>query len=399
MLQHRAGSRSDQLANMFESHKLDSNFYPAASSPFEVFLNLPDQLTSVFVADITKCFEKIPVQDVPNSLQTAICWLFNLAFRGRHAATLLYVWWSYKSGKASSPKWTKAQPPNKRSDDGVWFGFSKDRIISLSIWLATHAYTQCGDRVWLQIIGIAMGFACSPVWCNVYLLMYEFQFVDRLAKLERFDLLSLFKYWFRYIDDLSLFNGPPFQWFFNPLTPRTDTNPYWIYPLDIVSMKVEITTYFPQYYTSDIYLNFVDSWHGQTLTIGRAAHYLNFHIHIDTPGEPNGYTITRYVKKRDLKFSTITYLMYRSNRPVSTLYGTAVSQLVPFLYAHSSAVDVSTELTSLVDTLKSKGFNPKVLIDKLNTQLVNGSFPGLKFCVTDVAIVSTHRKYGRPLHC
>ena len=43
--------------------------------------------------------------------------------------------------------------------------------------------------MWQQRIGIPMGFSCSPIWYNMYLLSYEIKFIQRLAQLGHTDLI------------------------------------------------------------------------------------------------------------------------------------------------------------------------------------------------------------------
>jgi len=47
-----------------------------------------------------------------------------------------------------------------------------------------------------------MGFACSPLWCNIYFLFYEWQFIIRLAKLGRTQIMNIFIFATRYVDDI-----------------------------------------------------------------------------------------------------------------------------------------------------------------------------------------------------
>jgi len=47
----------------------------------------------------------------------------------------------------------------------------------------SNCHVSLGDRIWRQIFRIPMGFACSPLWCNIYFFLYECQFIMKLAKL------------------------------------------------------------------------------------------------------------------------------------------------------------------------------------------------------------------------
>lgn len=52
--------------------------------------------------------------------------------------------------------------------------------------------------------------------------------------------MTRFKYSFRYTDDLCILNGGDTTKFLNPNSERIPSNPFWMYPLDIVAIKAEI---------------------------------------------------------------------------------------------------------------------------------------------------------------
>ena len=110
---------------------------------------------------------------------------------------------------------------------GNWYEFTACRQLQLNSWLMRNCYITLGDRVWLQCTEIPMGFSCSPIWCNMYLLSYEAKFILCLAKLGRTDLMSKFQYAFRYIDNLCLFNVSTPREFLSPSQVRSPDNPYW----------------------------------------------------------------------------------------------------------------------------------------------------------------------------
>jgi hypothetical protein len=61
-----------------------------------------------------------------------------------------------------------------------------------------------------------MGFSCSPLWCNLYLLHYEIQFIQRLGLLGLPQLMEKFKFSYRYIDDLCWINHGDAKQFLSP---------------------------------------------------------------------------------------------------------------------------------------------------------------------------------------
>lgn len=109
---------------------------------------------------------------------------------------------------------------------GQWVEISQDRLIKLQHWLIHNCYVLLGDRVWKQGTGIPMGFSCSPIWCNIYLLSYEVRFIQRLAALGRVDIMAKFLHAFRYIDDICWINVGNPHVFLSPDEPRIASNPY-----------------------------------------------------------------------------------------------------------------------------------------------------------------------------
>ena len=176
------------------------------------------------VADISRCYETILLSS-PDNLLDAISFIITIAFKQAKllhpkAGTLLWVKFDI-DGFPACAKWATRRPQY-----GSWSEFPATRLLSLHEWLMTNCYLTLGDRVWQQRTGIPMGFSCSPIWYNMYLLSYEIKFIQRLARLGRIDLFAKFQYAFRYIDDLCLINVQNPRDFLDPNQVRTETNPY-----------------------------------------------------------------------------------------------------------------------------------------------------------------------------
>ena len=356
-------------------------FFPAVMSMYEVLLNYPETIHSLFTADVCKCYEAIPIDDSAHSLQTPVRWVFDLAFR--HTAhrlglceedepPLLCVAWSHARFKPIKAEWHIECPSD--TEHTHWIPFTQESIVALSIWLMTHCYLVLGDRVWIQRLGIAMGFSCSPAWCILYLAYYEYTFIHRLIRLQFYHLLHFFAHWFRYIDDLHWVNGAPYQLFMNPSAACTDDNPYWIYPLHILNIKPEV-------------LDWLHSATGEWKP-GIKCNYLNFTLTV-LDHETGSFSLTRYVKRRELPFPTTQYLLFHSNRPVRLVYGVVSSQLVPILYVHSTAASASIELRELVHILVDRKGFPMWKVRSLISQALkrDSNYPGLLYDVADMSVL------------
>lgn len=92
-----------------------------------------------------------------------------------------------------------------------------------------------------------MGFSCSPMWCSLYFMAYKIHFISRLILLRHFDLLDIFEQAYRYIDDIYILNALCMDRFLDQEQDRTPNNPWWIYPLHLVEIKLEMTITRPEH--------------------------------------------------------------------------------------------------------------------------------------------------------
>jgi hypothetical protein len=334
-------------------------------SVLDIALNLPDKVYDVFVADITHCYEAIPLEGDDN-LMDAISKLISFAYQQKkieHPRSMQSLWVRFDEGKgiASSTRWASHCPNGE-----IWVEISEERLVALNRWLSSNCFVTLGDRIWQQVSGIPMGFSCSPLWCNLYFLYYETGFISRLATLGRTDLMRRFKYSFRYIDDLCILNNGDILQFMDPNSERIASNPFWIYPLGIVEIKSEIDKFsmvFPQR--------------------GTSAHFMNMQISVinESMGE---FRTHKFDKRRSLPFQYSQFLQFKSNRSVSQSYNIIQSQAFPILYLSSNVYDAQNELELLLQILIKNGFRPYKLKDRLIKFLRQGSFPGLKYDIMGV---------------
>ena len=203
--------------------KVEMSMVWLINSSVKMALNLPDKINDLFVADITRCYESILLIG-PNNLLDAVAFVIKIGYKhvkSLHPRSISLIWIRVDSnGQVAHAQWASSRPTY-----GECFSLSTERFIKIHRWLMNSCYVNLGDRVWKQILGIQMGFSCSPLWCNIYLLYYELMFIMRLTRLGRADLISKFQSVFCYIDDLCWLNtGNPNE-FLNPLEPRIETNP------------------------------------------------------------------------------------------------------------------------------------------------------------------------------
>jgi hypothetical protein len=347
-----------KIINYMDFLQVDTSLYWIVNSIIDTTLNLPTTIQDIFVVDISRCYETIPLSG-PDNLIQAITFIVKIAFKEAaklHPRTHTNIWVRIAlDGSPASALWATRKPHY-----GFWIEFTATRLLSLHQWLMLNCYLTLGDRVWLQCKGIPMGFSCSPIWCNMYLLSYEIKFIQRLAKLGRVDLLAKFKHAFRYIDDLCLLNVQNPRDFLSPNQLRTDDNPFWIYPLNVLEIKEE-TTSFSQ----------------STPEKGISAHFMNVEF-ILNEGDPHLFKFRKFDKCRDLPFAYTQYIKFRSNRPVHQAYNIAISQVLPILYISNSEPAAMDEIQALICTFCVNGFKRPRLIKIISNFLQNGSFPDIK---------------------
>ena len=339
--------------------RVETSIYWIIDSINDFTLNTPVMINNIYVADITRCFETIPISgnDTLYDAMEFITMLGMTNMKRKHPRSEQLLWIRINDkGVTTKAVWTSTCPKH-----GDWFPIPVTKFLQIHKWLTTNCYIRLGDRVWKQILGIPMGFSCSPLWCNLYLLSYEIKFIQRLARLGRSDIMSKFKYAFRYIDDLCWLNVGMANIFLDPLQPRNMDNPFWIYPLDIIEIKTEVSQFSessPQF--------------------GVKAHFMNVLICV-TDEHSGKFLMQKFDKRRDLPFKYSQFIKFKSNRPVKQAYNVVISQTVPILYLSSNPTVAMQEIQALFTTLTANGFRTVKLRQIVTKFLTNNHFPALKF--------------------
>ena len=79
------------------------------------------------------------------------------------------------------------------------------------IFLMENIDVQFDDMVYQQIEGIPMGINCAPCIADLFCYCYERDFMSDLHKSKRHDLIYMFNYTSRYLDDIFTINKPEFE--------------------------------------------------------------------------------------------------------------------------------------------------------------------------------------------
>ena len=65
--------------------------------------------------------------------------------------------------------------------------------------------------VYQQIVGIPMGTNCAPLIANLFLFCYEREFMSNLHTSKQYELINMFNYTSRYLDDIFTIDNPEFE--------------------------------------------------------------------------------------------------------------------------------------------------------------------------------------------
>jgi len=142
------------------------------------------------------------------------------------------------------------------------------------------------------------GFLLLPAVVKFVPVHYEISFIQRLARLGRTDFMCKFQNAYRYIDDLCWINSHNPKSFLSTEQIRTDDNPYWVYPLDVLEIKCEVAKY-----TS------------KDPARGISANFMNMEVLI-ADDRSQAYSTQKYDKRRTLLFAYTQYIKFKSNRPI-----------------------------------------------------------------------------------
>ena len=316
-----------QNHTIFLSKGLHTQFFPIIPDYTACLLNLPKPITSDFTADISKCFECIPIdssrsdslQAALRSLGSRVCSSLSGDLKGKQCGfKVTFRQSTIMPCRAIMQRIADATPLTRC--------FTLEQYIAMVDLLATNAITAAGGQLFRQKAGIPMGIRSSPDLCNLYLLHKEIEAILRIAKYDPPPLakekLTAFRYMFRSMDDVRILNGPALVQILRHPGPRLPTSTDWVYPeclgLDVTSSALEPLS-------KTCFLDIV-TWYDS----GRTLH-------------------TTFAKESKLPFAPIQCVDPSSNRPSAACYNIAIGAT---LHAVMHASSIHLALTRLKYVLK-----------------------------------------------
>lgn len=227
------------------------------------------------------------------------------------------------------------------------FALDCSDVIRLLRWLINNIYVTFGDKCFRQAIGIPMGTDCAPFLANLFLYSYEFQWIEKKRKENRYDILTKFKSCCRYIDDLLLINN---------------------YDL----MKKVMT----DIYAEELVLVPDDS-------DGTSTPFLDLNISIK-----DGFISTSIYDKRDsFGFPIVNFPFLDGNIPKQIANGVFIGELVRYARACTYLKNFANRTRSLVTKLKAQFFTDSTLQRSWS-----------KFCDNHILLIHKYGKHVLNLH-
>ena len=99
-----------------------------------------------------------------------------------------------------------------------------DNICKMIEFLIDNIFVEFGGCLFRQVIGIPMGTNCDPLLADLFLYLYENEFLDNMVRSGHRTLAKSFNLWYRYIDDLIAFNNKTFLDYLKEISITVEAN-------------------------------------------------------------------------------------------------------------------------------------------------------------------------------
>ena len=218
-----------------------------------------------------------------------------------------------------------------RSKSGAYFSksrsktnvcYSKDELIVNVKRIIDNCYVLYHGKIFRQVVGIPMGTSCAPYLANIFLHMYEYEYLKLLVEKGEVETARRLANTFRYQDDcISLNDKGEFGKHFSK-----------IYPSE---MKLESTN------ISKCVVTFLDL----RISIFRSR-----------------FIYRSYDKRDDFPFGICNYPHLDGNVPLASSYGVFMSQLVRFCDINQQVKCFTTDVKQMASKFLKQGFMLKHLV-------------------------------------
>ena len=267
-----------------------------------------NKASSLTVHDFSTLYTNIDLSDLKEKLTLFVTQIFE------KSSNYLVV-----NTATSNVKWNNVIPKYTINKSN-YHCITKDILISHLTFLIDNIYVKFGDKLFQQVVGIPMGTNCAPLFANIYLHCYEFDYINKLRIIDN-KMARRFSNTYRYIDDLASVNNP----LFNDVISD-------IYPKSLTVNKENISSL--------------------------SANYLDVSITVS-----NKKFITKiYDKRDDFKFNVNSLPHASSKINLHSASHVYIGQLLRPAYTCTELIDFHKQNNIIVTKLMKNGFTKKKLI-------------------------------------
>ena len=208
-----------------------------------------------------------------------------------------------------------------KSRSTVNVSLSAEELIKHVRLIIDNSFIIFSDKIYRQVVGIPMGTNCAPDLANIFLHMYEYDYLKKLVEEGNTRVARLLGQTFRYQDDCIAFNDD-----------NTFRHHYsHIYPPE---MQLENTN------SSAAVCTFLDL----RISVFRGK-----------------FRYKSYDKRRDFGFEICNYPNLSGNIPWRGAYGVFMSQLVRFCDINQNKNDFVKDIQTMTLKFINQGFDKKML--------------------------------------
>jgi hypothetical protein len=348
-------------------HQIHTQHYPIIKDYTECTLNLPDKIHTDRTADITKCFEAIPLAaDTEDGLLHVLSSTLRVAVRHRQndRQRPIYIFFKISAAKQKY----EAQITDRKPHSGRWNKITVDQALALYELVVQNAMVQQGQHIYRQVVGIPMGFACSPDMMNIYALHYEMMAIQRIMKYDQGEVklakLAAFAHLYRLMDDVRIINGAAIHdLIFQPTRQGDAEATCWIYP---ACLQIKETT----------------CEQGQVVFLDILTRH-----HAD-----GSYSMQTFRKESKLPFTPVKFCRLASNRPSKACYNVLIGLIRSAMYHCSSPAKAAQDIFALIKAFQGNGFKRTALHKLVLNTLKQNTYPGLRYEASAVSRLFLARK-------
>ena len=200
--------------------------------------------------------------------------------------------------------------------------FDRSELIKAVEYIIDHAYISFQNSIYRQIVGIPMGTNCAPFLANIYLHVFEYDYLSKL--IEQGDIITAkqLSNMYRFQDDcIALNDKEQFRYHYERMYKDS-------------AMELKCTN------LSRDKCNFLDL----TISIYRGK-----------------FIYRSYDKRNDFDFDVVNYPNLHGNIPKGSSYGVYVSQLLRFVDININFNNFVNDVNKLTKTFIMQGFESSIL--------------------------------------